>query len=169
MSPDSTIYLFVALRSVHIAVAALWLGSAALFIWFVLPATGKLAPEIITRLVGRKFHAFMAALGGTAVLSGLLLYWHLTRFSAAGMGSHAGIAFGIGGALGLTAVMIGGPVLGKSAAKIAELYASASAGARSGETSAEIDLLVRRMAGAGSVVVALILAALIVMTLGHYL
>jgi hypothetical protein len=65
MSPDSMLYVFVTLRSVHIAVAALWLGSAALLVWFVMPSAGNLAPEMNTRLVRNKQHVFMGALGGT--------------------------------------------------------------------------------------------------------
>jgi hypothetical protein len=168
MSPDSMLYMFVALRSAHIAVAALWLGSAALLVWYVMPSAANLAPEIVTRLVRNKHHLFMASLGGTTVLSGLLLYWHLTGFSAAGMGSHAGIAYAIGGVLGLTALIIGGGVVGKSAAKIAELHASAGEGARNSETTAAIQMLGRRAAGGGRVVVALLLATLILMTLGHF-
>jgi hypothetical protein len=168
MSPDSMLYVFVTLRSVHIAVAALWLGSAALLVWFVMPSAGNLAPEMVTRLVRKKLHVYMGSLGGTTVLFGLLLYWHLTRFSAPSMGTHAGIAYGIGGVMGLAALIIGGAVVGRSVEKIAELHASAGEGARSGETTAAIQLLARRAAGGGRAVVALLLATLIVMTLGHY-
>jgi len=168
MSPDSMLYVFVTLRSVHIAVAALWLGSAALLVWFVMPSAGNLAPEMVTRLVRKKLHVYMGSLGGTTVLFCLLLYWHLTRFSGPSMGSHAGIAYGIGGVMGLAALIIGGAVVGRSVEKIAELHASAGEGARSGETTAAIQLLARRAAGGGRAVVALLLATLIVMTLGHY-
>jgi hypothetical protein len=168
MSPDSMLYVFVTLRSVHIAAAALWLGSAAMLVWFVMPSAGNLAPEMVTRLVRKKVHVFMGAMGGTTVLLGLLLYWHLTGFSGPGMGSHAGIAYGIGGAMGLTAMIIGGAVVGKSIEKIAELHASAGEGARSSETTASIQLLALRAAGGGRAVVALLLATLIVMTLGHF-
>ena len=168
MSPDSMLYVFVTLRSVHIAVAALWLGSAALLVWYVMPSAGNLAPEMVTRLVRNKLHVYMGSLGGTAVLSGLLLYWNLTHFSAPGMGSHAGIAYGIGGAMGLTALIIGGAVVGKSVEKIAALHISAGEGARSSETTAAIQKLRRRAAGGGRVVAGLLLATLIVMTLGHF-
>jgi len=168
MSPDSMLYVFVKLRSVHIAAAALWLGSAALLVWFVMPSAGNLAPEMVTRLVRNKLHVYMGSLGGTTVLMGLLLYGHLTGFSGPSMGSHAGIAYGIGGAMGLAALIIGGAVVGKSIAKIAELHASAGEGARSSETTAAIQLLARRAAIAGRAVVALLLATLIVMTLGHF-
>jgi hypothetical protein len=84
------------------------------------------------------------------------------------MGSHAGIAYGIGGAMGLTAMIVGGAVVGKSVEKIAQLHASAGEGARSSETTAAIQLLARRAAGGGRAVVALLLATLIVMTLGHF-
>jgi hypothetical protein len=168
MSPDSMLYVFVTLRSAHIAVAALWLGSAALLVWFVMPSAGNLAPEMVTRLVRKKLHVYMGSLGGTTVLTGLLLYGHLTRFSAASMGSHVGIAYGIGGAMGLIALIIGGAVVGKSVAKIAELHTSAGEGARSSETTAAIQMLGRRAAGGGRVVVTLLLATLIVMTVGHF-
>jgi hypothetical protein len=164
MSPDSMLFVFVALRALHILVAGLWLGSAALLVWFVMPAAANLAPEMIVRLVRRRHHAFMASVAGTTVLSGLLLYWRLTGFSAAGMGSHAGIVFGIGGALGLAAAIIGGAVVGKGAAKIAELCAAAGDGA----PGAEIRVLGQRVASGGRAVVALTLAAMILMTLGHY-
>ena len=167
MSSDSML-VFVALRSLHIAVAALWLGSAAVLFWFVLPSAGTLAPDTIARLARHKHHAFMASIAGTTVLSGFLLYWHLTGFSAAGMGSHPGMIFGIGGALGLSALIVGGAVIGKSASQIATLYASGEASARSTETSLAIDQLARRMAGAGRLTIALLLATLILMTLGHY-
>ena len=168
MSPDSMLYVFATLRSVHIAVAALWLGSAAMLVWFVMPSAGNLAPEVNTRLVRNKVHVFMGSLGGTTVLSGVLLYWHLTGFSAPSMGTHAGIAYGIGGAMGLTALIIGGAVVGKSVEKIAALHVAAGEGARSSETTAAIQMLGRRAAGGGRVVVALLLATLIVMTLGHF-
>jgi hypothetical protein len=164
MSTDSMLYVFVTLRSVHIVTAALWLGSTALLVWLVMPATANLAPEMIARLARRKLHAFMASLGGTTVLSGLLLYWHLTGLSAAGAGSHAGIVYGIGGAAGLAAAIIGGGVVGKSVVKIAELHASSG-----GAASEAIVLLQRRVAVGGRLVAALLLATLILMTVGHYL
>ncbi len=164
MSTDSMLYVFVTLRSVHIVTAALWLGSTALLAWFVMPATGNLAPEMIARLVRHKLPAFMASLGGTTVLSGLLLYWHLTGLSTAGAGSHIGIVYGIGGATGLAAAIIGGAVVGKSVVKIAELHAAAG-----GATSEAIVLLQRRVATGGRLVVALLLITLILMTVGHYI
>jgi hypothetical protein len=69
--------------------------------------------------------------------------------------------------MGLTAMIVGGAVVGKSVEKIAQLHASAGEGARSSETTAAIQLLARRAAGGGRAVVALLLATLIVMTLGH--
>jgi hypothetical protein len=168
MNPDSMLYVFVTLRSVHIAVAALWLGAAALLVWFVMPSAANLAPELVTRLVRNKMHVFIGSLAGTTALSGLLLYGHLTRFSAASMGSHAGIAYGIGGAMGLAALIIGGAVVGRSVAKIAELHASSGESARGSEATAAIQMLGRRAAAAGRVVVALLLATLVLMTLGHF-
>ena len=169
MSADSMLNLFVALRSLHVVVAALWLGSTAVLFWFVLPAAGNLASETVARLVRHKHHAFMASIAGTTVLSGVLLFWHLTGFSAAGMTSRPGIVFGIGGALGLAAMIVGGGVIGKSAGQIAALSASDDTRARTADNSADIDRLARRMVGAGRLVIALLLATAILMTLGHYI
>ena len=169
MSSESLLYLFVSLRSLHILVAALWLGTVTLLTMLLMPAMGNLAPEVTSRLARGKFLPYVASIGGTTVLSGLLLYWHLTNgFSAVGVGSKAGITFGIGGALGLTAAIIGAGVVGKSAKRVAELHQAADASARSSETLKEMDTLRRRLTGGGRLVVALLVAALILMTFGHY-
>lgn len=169
MSSESLLYLFVSLRSLHILVAALWLGAVTLLTFFVMPAMGNLAPEVASRLGRGKFLPFMASIGGTTVLSGLLLYWHLTTgFSAVGVGSKAGMVFGIGGTLGITAAIIGAGVVGRSAKRIGELHQAADASMRNSETLKEMETLRRRLAGGGRLVFALLIAALIVMTFGHY-
>lgn len=170
MSPDSLLYVFVSLRSLHVLLAALWIGAATAMTVFLMPAIGNLAPEVASRLARGKFHPFMASIAGTTVLSGIVLYWHLTNgFSAVGMGSNAGLAFGIGGVIGLAALIIGGGVVGRSAKRIAELSAQAAdANTRGSETIAEMDKLRQRVTGAGRLVVTLLVVSLILMTFGHY-
>jgi len=170
MSFDSLFYVFLSVKSLHVLVAALWLGAGAFITLFLLPAAGSLAPEVISRLSRRKFHLFMAFVAATTILSGLLLYWHLTSgFSAIALRSHAGLTFGVGGALGIVAAIIGRNVVGKSAARIANLSAQAAEDENAGgsQTSAAIQMLRRRMAMGGRAVVALMAATLVLMTLGH--
>lgn len=170
MSPPDSFHLFLSLRSLHILAAALWLGAASFISLFLLPALGRQAPEAIAKLARRKLHLFMAVVAATTVLSGLFLYWY--NFSAIGFGNHAAWVFGIAGTFGLIAAIIGRGVVGKSAGRIAELFRQASneAGhAQDTAASEAIATLQQRMSTAGKVVVALMIAALLLMSLGHYL
>ena len=170
MSPPDSFHVFLSLRSLHILAAALWLGATSFVSLFLLPALGRRAPETIAQIARGKFHLFMSMVGGTTVLSGLFLYWYL--FGAGAGDSHAAWVFGIAGTFGLTAAFIGRGVLGKSAARIAELFEQASKEAghtKDGVTSEAIAMLQQRMSIAGRVVLALMVATLLLMSLGHYL
>src|SRR5512141_1647166 len=124
MSPPDTLQLFLSLRSLHILAAALWVGAASFISLILLPALGRGAPEIIAKLARARLHMYMAGAAMTTVLSGLFLYWYV--FSAGGFGTRAALAFAIAGAFGLTAVVIGRGIVGKSAARIAALFEQGS-------------------------------------------
>jgi uncharacterized membrane protein len=169
MSPPDSITLFFSLRSLHILAAALWFGAASFISFFLLPAFGRSAPEAIAKLARRRFHVYMGVIGPVTVLSGLFLYWHL--FSVVGAGSHAAAVFGIAGAFGLAAAIVGKGVVGKSAERIAELFERTSnlpEHARDEATAQAIVALQQRMLIASRAVVALMAIALVLMSLGHY-
>jgi hypothetical protein len=158
-----TATLFPWLRAAHILFAALWFGAAAFLTLYLLPAARQLGPaaEPAMRAITRRgFHRFMAASSGLAVASGLWLYWLLTAgLKPVAIHSATGMTYGVGGLAGLLAAALGGAVIGRSLTRIDRL---AGAG-----RDAEIAVLQRRVAIASRTALALLLVALLAMTLGH--
>jgi hypothetical protein len=62
----------------------------------------------------------MAAVAAATVATGVYLLWRFTGgFDAGVITSHAGLAFGTGGAAGILAGVVGGAVVGRNAVKVA--------------------------------------------------
>jgi SAM-dependent methyltransferase len=73
--------LFLLLRAAHVLLAALWVGSVAFISFFLMPAfeeSGAAAGPVMGALLRRKLPVFMAAIGGTTVLTGFYLYYRFT-------------------------------------------------------------------------------------------
>ncbi|MFS8064643.1 MAG: hypothetical protein ACMG5Z_08635 [Luteimonas sp.] len=159
--------IFPWVRMAHILFAALWFGAAAFLTLYLLPALRQLGPAgnpTLHALHQRGLHRFMAASTGLTVLSGLWLYWTLTAgFDARVVSSHMGLVFGLGGLAGLTAAILGGAVIGRSVAQLNMLSASPEAVASQGQIMA----LQRRIAMTSRLALALLVIALLAMTLGH--
>jgi hypothetical protein len=167
--------LFLVSRALHVVCAALWLGSAVLLTYFVMPAVEGLGPEsgkMLSGLQQKGLNAFMGAIGGLTVLSGIYLYWHLTSgFDPTISGSPEAITFGIGGLLGLLAVIIGGSVVGRGARRLStlggELMKTTDGAART-EIMAEMQKLKGQVTTFGNLVNALLVITMILMAVGHY-
>ena len=117
------------IRALHILVAAAWFGAAAFLTLFLMPALRQLGPQggpVMAALTQRRFHVFMAANAMLTVLSGAWMYWQLTGgLQPEAVGSHDGLAYGMGGLAGLLAAVIGAAVVGRGSKQLAAL---ASAG-----------------------------------------
>ena len=166
---------FLSLRAAHILLAALWLGAAFLLSVFVMPAVRDVGPaggQLMATLHKRKLHAFMGASATLTVLTGLWLYWMFT----AGLQEHVmlsrgGLAFGIGGLCGLLAMILGGAIMGRGMSRmtaIGEQMASASEAERASHAQ-EIAALRDRLSVVGKLILLLMIVALLLMTVGHYL
>jgi hypothetical protein len=165
--------IFLSMRALHIVCAALWLGSVAMLGLFVMPAIDRLgagASQVMTNLQRTGLNAFMASIGGLTVLSGLYLYWHATA-DPDFAGSTAGIVFGIGGLLGLASAIVGGSVVGRGARSLAaagaELAATTDATTRTG-LLADIERLRAKVKTFGHIVMTMLLIAMILMSVAHY-
>ena len=167
--------MFLVLRAVHVLLAAVWVGSTAFMVFFVMPAlkdTVHAAGPMMGAIARKGLNAFMAVLGGLTVLSGFYLYWRLTGgFDPALSATHGAMVFGTGGIAGLISLVIGGAVVGRSMKRMGELGGQASALPEGpervrlmGESNAARD---RGLAGA-RLVLALQLIAVICMAIGHY-
>jgi hypothetical protein len=115
---------------------------------------------------------FMAALGGTTVLTGIYLFWRFTGgFDPVISAGRAGMAFSVGALAGVIALILGGSVIGRSAKKVAALSERAASTPESqrGALMAEMGSLRARMAATGRIVLVLLLFAMSAMALGHYI
>ena len=165
---------FLGLRAIHVLVAATWIGSTIFVSTLLTPAvdaSGASGGQVMLNMNRRGLTIYMSVLGTLTVMTGLYLLWHF----AGGFGSvgdtHAGVAFGTGGAAGILAGIIGGAVVGRSAGKVAGLMRQAAV---LPEGPARLEMiqqgvpLRRRMKVGSRVVIALQLTALVLMAVGHY-
>ena len=167
--------VFLTLRIVHVLLAALWLGSTALVVWFVFPASkeaGAAAAPMMAAIARRGLNRFMGALGGVTVLTGIYLYWRFTGgFTPELSATRSAMVFGTGGIAGILAVIIGGAVAGRNAGRMEELGKKAmtlpDGSERAGLMTQSAAARDRALAGA-RIVLVLQIIALACMAIGHY-
>jgi hypothetical protein len=105
-------------------------------------------------------------------LSGIWLYWRFTGgFNPELSGTIAARVFGAGGAAGILALIIGGPVVGRNLKKAAALMPKATSlpdGPERTVVTAQISAMRRRAIIASRIVVFLQIIAVTLMAMGHY-
>jgi len=104
--------LMVALYFIHIIAGIFWAGTALFLTGFLQPAVNAAGPAggaVMNKLVTEtRFSLAMSAGGGLTVLTGLVMYWLVSRdFSTAWFASTHGILISAGGAAGIVAVIVG--------------------------------------------------------------
>jgi len=153
---------FLAVRALHVLLAAAWLGTTAFIYLFLSPALEELGPASATLMaaMGRRgIDALMASVGGLTVLTGIWLYWRFTG------------GFDPAASAGILSLIVGGAVVGRTARKMTALAAKAGATtdvAQRTAIAAEIVPLKRRLSVWGKTVLALQVVALVCMAIGHY-
>ena len=133
---------------------------------------GPAGGQVMGALGRRGFLTYMAIVPGTTVLTGIYLYWRFTGgFDTAVMGTHAGMAFGIGGLLGLASLIIGGSVIGRSGQALLALGEKMPTlpPAEQAAAAQEMAKLTARADGGGKVVAVLTVITIVLMALGHYI
>jgi hypothetical protein len=172
---SSATLMFLVIRAGHVLLAALWLGSTAFMVFFVMPAfkeTGPAGAPMMSAFARKGLNAFMAVLGGLVGVTGFYLYWRLTgRFDPELSATRAAMVFGTGGIAGIISIIIGGAVVGRNMKRMGESGEKATTlpegperARLMGESNAARD---RGVAGA-RIVLALQMIALICMAIGHY-
>lgn len=153
---------------------ALWFGAIAVMALFVMPSiaqTGPAGGQVMNTMLRRGFGGFMSAVGGITVLAGLALYWRFTAsFDMTIVHTNAGLAFGIGGAIGIVALIIGGSIVGRGSDTIMRLGGQLTSMPDGPEKLAVMQRLAslrQRVANASRLVLALVAITVILMTLGH--
>jgi uncharacterized membrane protein len=167
--------VYLTVRVLHVLFGAIWLGAIVFIVLFLMPVVQELGPDgakVMLGLQRRRFVAFMPSIAGLTVVSGFWLYWRFTAgFSAEVNRSHAGMAFGLGGVLGLVALIIGGGVLSRSvvgAIALGQQAAGMPEGPARTEVMKSAAALRDGAAAAGKVVAVLVVSAAICMALARY-
>ena len=167
--------LFLGLRAMHVLFAAVWMGSTAYISLLLTPAVEDAGPaggQIMMRLDRRGLHTYMAAVAMTTVFSSAYLLWRFSGgFDPGVLATHAGVAFGTGGLAGLVAAIVGATVVGRSGAQVVTIMTQAAGvpdGPARGALMQRAGALRGRIKSGTRVVMALQAAALILMSVGHY-
>jgi uncharacterized membrane protein len=168
-------FVFLAVRALHVLLAATWLGTTAFMYIFLTPALddiGSAGGRLMESMGRRGVQAFMGSAGGLAVVTGIWLYWRFTGgFDPAASGTMGARVFGAGGVAGILSLIIGGAVVGRAARKMTDLASRAAAapeGPERAALTAQVTALKRRASTGGKIVLALQVVALVCMAIGHY-
>lgn len=163
------------LRLVHILGGIFWVGSTLLTTFFLLPAIATMGPvggEVFAAVQRRKLSAFLLAAALLTVASGLRLLWIVSGgFSAAYYDTAPGRGFVAAGTSAIAAFLLGMLVSRPAAMRAATLGATmATATAeRRAQLAADVAVLRRRSAVAGTGVAALLVLAAAGMSVARYL
>jgi len=168
--------IFLVIRAVHVLVAALWIGSTVFVSTLLMPTietSGPAGGQVFAGINRRGLHIYMATLSLTTLASGLYLLRHFAgAFEVSTVvATHAGIVFATGGVSGILAGVIGGGVVGRGSAQITALMGAAVPlpdGPAKGSLLQQAAALRQRVKMATRVVIALQMAALVCMAVGHY-
>ncbi len=167
--------LFLLLRVLHVLLAAVWLGTTVFMSFMLMPVieeSGAAGGQIMVGLNRKGLTAFFGAIGGITVLTGIYLFWRFTGgFDPTISRTHAGMAYSVGGAAGLLAVIIGGSVVGRGSNKLVGLMSQLATlpEAQKGAVVHQANALRQRIKSFGFVVLALQVIALTLMAVAHYI
>jgi hypothetical protein len=163
----SGVYLWI--RVLHVLLGAIWVGFIVFTVLFLTPAMRDLGPDsakLMASLRARGLIVFMPVVAGITIASGIYLYWRYTAgFSPEVSRTPSGMAFGIGGACGILAYIIGMAVVSVNmarAAKLAHALPSTPEPQRAA-LMATINTHRQRAARASQIVAVLVVAAIMFM------
>lgn len=101
----------IVLRLLHLFSGVFWVGTIFFYALFLLPRVkqaGPLGAQFMQRLSQPPLTATLSLAAGLVVLSGILLYWRDSGgFQVSWIGTPPGLAFALGGLVGLGAASIG--------------------------------------------------------------
>ena len=170
--------LMVVLRLVHILAGVLWVGSVFLFVMFVQPSAAAIAPAgaaFMAELLGkRRLVDRIIAIGTTAVVAGLLMYWkdwHDVGTFGDWIGSRFGLALTVGALASTLALVIGITVTRPSVQRLLGLgrEVAASGGPPAPEVASEIGTIQGRLRTYARVSLSFLIVAVLLMSTARYL
>ena len=174
MMPHS---MFILVRVIHIVVAVCWVGAVVFISDFLLPtmkAVGPAAGPVMGHLTQvKKLPAVLMSGAVVTVLSGVTLFWYDSVGFKSDMWMHSatGLAFSVGGTIGIIVAILAIMVNSPTARKLGALGAAvhASGGAPSAAQTAEMERLQHRLASAMKLAARLLILAACAMAIARYL
>jgi hypothetical protein len=113
----------IILRIVHIFAGVFWVGAVWIGVFFLEPTSRALGADggkFLGHLVSvRRYPIYLSIAAVLTLLAGWILFF--MRYGIAGLQTGPGLAFAIGGILGLIAGGFGGGVVGPTSSKLAAL------------------------------------------------
>lgn len=164
--------LYLVIRFLHVLAGAMWVGMAVFSAFFLMPAVKELGPDggkVMAAMERRGVVVLIPVIVSISILSGIWLYWRYTGgFSPEISRSHAGIAFGTGGAIAIVAAIIGIAVVSRSLAKATALSKQAMTMPETGRAAAmaTVQQLRARGMSAARVVAVLVIIVIGLMSVG---
>jgi len=170
----SSNYLIIVLRIIHIACGVMWVGSATLYLFFLVPAakSAETAGQKFMQHFGPRVSPMMGVATTLTVLSGALLY---SRFFALGIQwiwtTGAGIGFTIGALAALISYVMGLTIFGPTQGKIGVLGAAiaGAGGPPSSEQASEMERLQSYLMKTYRIDFILLVTAVVAMAVARYL
>ena len=147
------------IRVVHVLGACIWLGAAFFIAWFLMPAMREAGPDggkVMAAVQKRGWVVLMPVIATITVLTGFWLYRPYM-----GAEGNAAKYLGLGGVIGVIALVIGGGVVGRSMSKAEKLSANPATMAEAGALRAKAMTWVRIMS-------VLVIVTAILMTIAMY-
>ncbi len=147
------------IRVVHVLGACIWLGAAFFIAWFLMPAMRDAGPDggkVMAAVQKRGWVVLMPVIATTTVLTGFWLYRPYM-----GAEGNAAKYLGLGGVIGVIALIIGGGVVSRTVSKAEKLSANPATMAEAGALRARAMTWVRIMS-------VLVIVSAILMTIAMY-
>jgi hypothetical protein len=168
----NSLYVVLILRLIHVLTAIFWLGGITIVARFLMPSgrdLGAVAMPVMSHLMQvRKLPIALLVAGWLTVLSGSALYMRYGATTPAWYGTGPGRVFGIGGTLGVIAILIGTFGNAPTARRMGRVGASLQASPGNTELTAELQRLQARLARLTMIVFALLLLAAACMAVARY-
>lgn len=168
------VFVILILRVLHIGGGIMWVGSAALYLLFLVPVARSIHPagQKFLQSLGPKLGAAMGIIATVTVVSGALLY---ARFMTGGISviwqSSVGLTFAIGAIAALGSYILGSTYFGRMQGRIARLGAEmeSAQGGPNPTQAQEMSHLQSTLMRAYQFDFALLLIAMLTMAIARYL
>lgn len=165
---------FLAVRVLHILLAAIWFGATVVTTFYFVPAikdARAAGGQVMVGVIRRGYSTMLSVVSGLVMLTGLDLYYRVTQgFDPVISGSMMGRVFGVGAVAGILATVLGSMVAGRArkATAIMQQAGPMADGAEKAALMQQAAAHQQTMATFSRITLVLMFIAIVTMSIGHY-